>query len=462
MSDWVVVVDDEALSLTNARNLLNAENMRVSCLRSGGELLRFMEKNSPDLVLLDIMMPQMDGFETYHALRALEEREGRTPTPVIFLTGENDADVERRGLKAGASDFIRKPINREILLSRIKNTISNSRTIETLTEEATLDRLTGFLNKASGTERISALCAQEPGCLAIMDLDSFKLVNDLYGHDMGDRVLRTFSDLVRHQTRSGDLVCRIGGDEFLAWFSRVTEEEDVAVLTRRLNDQLVSECITLMGEEFDIPIGISVGAVMVQEHPASFQALFRLADSSLYHVKQNGKHGYEIYTTKLDAADSAVDESEDLGREIARMTQIVEERGAGNGALLLGQDSFSWNYRFIMRFMKRYNGSVTKILFSLTRADSSPEAEYSRKAADELTTATAAFVSVLQRTLRPSDIILQSKPHQFFLLLPELSEEDAAGVIERILKNWDEVSPHRNLLACYATQNISFRDNKRV
>ena len=127
--------------------------MRVSCLRSGGDLLTFMEKNTPDLILLDILMPGMDGFETYRELRKLEEQMGRPLTPVIFLTGENDKETERRGLRAGASDYIHKPFDTDILINRIVNTINNSRTIETLTEEATVDKLTGFLNKTSGTDR---------------------------------------------------------------------------------------------------------------------------------------------------------------------------------------------------------------------------------------------------------------------------------------------------------------------
>ena len=93
MDYWVVVVDDEALSLTNAQNLLDKETMRTSCLRSGRDLLKFLEKNTPDLILLDILMPDMDGFETYKALRCYEDETCRSHIPVIFLTGENDCDM---------------------------------------------------------------------------------------------------------------------------------------------------------------------------------------------------------------------------------------------------------------------------------------------------------------------------------------------------------------------------------
>ena len=173
MNSWIVVVDDDMTCLANAKTILTGEGMRVSRLRSGHDLLKFMEKNTPDLILLDIMMPEMDGFQTYQALRRFEEEAGRKRTPVIFLTGAEDSETERRGLKAGASDFIRKPFNKEVLIRRIDNAITNAKTIETLTEEATTDGLTGFLNKSSGTAQISKLCEERAGTLMLFDLDSF-------------------------------------------------------------------------------------------------------------------------------------------------------------------------------------------------------------------------------------------------------------------------------------------------
>ena len=175
MSYWIVVVDDEPLSLKNAKNLLVEQNMKVSCLRSGRDLMRFMDNNIPDLILLDILMPEMDGFETYRALRQLEGEKGMAHTPVIFLTGESNSETERRGLKEGASDYIRKPFDRDILVKRINNTIMNNKMIESLTEEATVDKLTGFLNKSGGTEKVARLVKTRPGVLAVIDLDSFKL-----------------------------------------------------------------------------------------------------------------------------------------------------------------------------------------------------------------------------------------------------------------------------------------------
>ena len=300
MNYWIAVVDDDEVYLTNARKLLNEENMRVSCLRGGNDLLKFIEKNTPDLILLDIMMPGMDGFETFNALREYEDNQGKPHIPIIFLTGENDSEIEKQGLKLGASDFIRKPFYKDILVKRIENTLSSVKTIEILTEEAMFDKLTGFLNKARGTDRVSKLCTRKSGALMIMDLDNFKLVNDLFGHDMGDKMLMAFADIVKRNTRETDTISRIGGDEFMAFYEDLVDESAVASMALRLNNELVSEAAALLGADNGIPLGISIGCVFVPEHGRDYESLFTMADGALYLCKKNGKHGYLIHRDEAE------------------------------------------------------------------------------------------------------------------------------------------------------------------
>ena len=426
MDRWIVVVDDEAMSLTNAKNMLGEENMRVSCLRSGSDLLKFMEKNQPDLVLLDILMPEMDGFETYNALRKLEDKMGRSHIPVIFLTGENNSAVEQQGLAIGASDFIRKPFNKEIIVRRIENTITNKKTIETLTEKAMIDNLTGFFNKSRGTERVSKLCTRKRGALMIMDIDSFKLVNDLYGHEMGDRVLRSFADIIRTNTRETDTVSRIGGDEFMAFLDDLTDESAVASFTLRLNSQLLEEAELLMGRDHGIPLGISIGVVIVPEYGRDYDELFTLADNALYFVKQNGKHGYSIYSNSPDKDEKTGDTPDE---KLERIIRIIEERNDKGGALLLGRDSFALVYRFVMRFYKRYGGTAALLYISLSMNDETDNIK--------LLEMSTGFGCMLEKMLRMSDIIMQNGTENFFILLTERTRSEVEGAIRRIMEEWD-------------------------
>ena len=446
MQEWIAVVDDEALSLTNARKLLASQGMKVSCMRSGQDMLRFMEKNEPDLILLDIMMPEMDGFEAFRLLREQEKKLGRLPTPVIFLTGEEDAEAEKRGLSEGASDFIRKPFDKEILVSRINNTVKNSRMIENLAEEASTDKLTGFLNKSSGTEKISDMCEKNTGALIVLDLDSFKLVNDLYGHDMGDRVLVAFADIVRRSIRGSDIASRIGGDEFMLFIDGMNEVSGIDDLIKRLNDLLTSEAEKLMGEDFGIPLGISAGVVFVPEFGTDYPILFQYADSSLYRVKQNGKHGYEIYSSHIEDTEET---GNDLGREMIRVTRLVEERGAGKGAMVLGQDAFSANYRLMIRFLKRYKSKACKILFAV-------DVKEDLQMADAIN----CFEEILQENLRRTDIIFRSRQNRFFLLLPEMGQEAVDMVVGRIMTKWEKTEFAALFELRYTSENIDFSEER--
>ncbi len=426
MGYWIVIVDDNAMDLKMAKKLLDQQDMRISCLRCGEDLLTFMETNKPDLVLLDILMPGMNGFETLESLREFEKKNNLGTTPVIFLSGEGDSETERKSLKIGASDFVRKPLDKEILLSRIINTIENHKTIESLTEKAMQDKLTGFYNKTSGTEKITEVCKKSTGALMLMDLDNFKLVNDIYGHETGDQVLISFADIIRNNTRSEDIISRIGGDEFLAFFSNLTSKEAVKALTDRLNEQLLKQCTIIMGSSFDIPIGISIGVAFVPEHSREFASLFRYVDSSMYMVKQNGKHGVNIHDEAVSVKEKSPDNA--LDDDMVRFNKILEEREISDGAMVMGKDTFIQVYRFAIRFLRRYNKEADKIIFSL---------DYNDPGLDKGEIATG-FINLLQKNLRKSDVIVQIKSDQFFVFLPVISQEEGSRIVARIEEAFKE------------------------
>ncbi len=123
MNDWILVVDDDTSNLKMASYILGGVQMRVSCLKAGGDVVQFLRENRPDLILLDVHMPGMDGFQTMQAIR----EKAAADIPVIFLTADDDSNTEKRGLELGAQDFIKKPFVPEVLLLRVRHTIDLSR-----------------------------------------------------------------------------------------------------------------------------------------------------------------------------------------------------------------------------------------------------------------------------------------------------------------------------------------------
>ncbi|MCR5702079.1 MAG: diguanylate cyclase [Lachnospiraceae bacterium] len=419
--NWIVVVDDDVIVLKNINNLLGGEDMNVSSVRSGRELLVFMKKNNPDLILLDVMMPEMDGFETFKKIREFEDSEGRGHVPVIFLTGDDDSEIEMKGLKIGASDFVRKPVNKDILVTRIRNIISSRKAIENLTEEAMTDSLTGFYNKAYVDSNMEELCSKSKGSLMVLDLDNFKPINDIYGHDVGDEFLKSFTRLVKEYCDNDDVFCRIGGDEFLVLTKQERNKESMSAFTSKMNARIIEECVKLTGKDFNVPIGVSIGAISVSNE-GDYDRLFKLADKALFRVKQNGKHGYRIYSEETQNDNSEVISAK---KALDRMTILCDERGKLEKAMVVGQDSFISIYQFMKRFALRHRTTFTRLVFSISTDEGIDK--------DDVM---VAFGEVLKKSLRKNDVVMKDNTDCYYLILPEPEDRDVTSVVGRIMDNW--------------------------
>ena len=428
---WIAIVDDDITNLNIAGQILSKNKMRVSAMKSGTALLRFMQENRPDLILLDIAMPVLDGFETLKRLREQEETLGLQKTPVIFLTADQDTATESRGFEMGVSDFIRKPFVPEILLRRIGNAVEQQAQINRFEADATVDKLTGFLNKAASEAKFAALCNEKRGALMMIDLDSFKPVNDLYGHETGDKVLAAFAECIRAGLPGG-VFGRIGGDEFLAFAQGMTRESDAANFTAALNSSLLRRAKELMGEDMEIPLGASVGIVMTPEYGTDYSALFNMADKALYHVKQNGKQGYAVFGDYPDAEEQITG--------IRSLSVLLDERHIPDCAMQLERENFLSVYRFVMRFLRRYHHTACKILFTVSAEGARADA-----AAEE-------FGEHLKNTLRKSDLMMRAGRNQYFVLLSDVQEENADTAAERAVSAWNLAHPEYP--AAYETEFV--------
>lgn len=212
----VCVVDDDPTTLAALATLLTPEFEVIAC-RSGRDALRLIRRDPPDLVLLDVQMPELDGLAVCRRLKADPLTEA---LPVIFLSAHGDEATEVDGLAAGAADFITKPPRGPVVRARVRNLVRMKRLAEDLRQQAQTDALTGLANRARfmrvlGEEVPRALRHGTPLSVLMIDVDHFKAYNDHYGHLSGDGALRQVAQAIRQSLRrAGDLAGRYGGEEF--------------------------------------------------------------------------------------------------------------------------------------------------------------------------------------------------------------------------------------------------------
>ncbi|MCR4845698.1 MAG: response regulator [Eubacterium sp.] len=422
MTYRVIIVDDDPINRKIASNILSKNDIAVTALSSGPELLAHIKENdTPDLILLDIMMEEMDGFETLAKLRELEEELDIKEIPVIFLTSDDDNESETRGFEMGVSDYIRKPFEPVILLKRINNVLKSQDVLNRFYEEATIDNLTGLLNKNATNTKLDMLCKRKPGYLMMIDLDAFKLVNDLYGHAAGDKILISFAILIRGFLGQDDIVGRMGGDEFVAFSTSLSGEDDIRKFTDNLNNTLISDAKRILGNDMDIPLGASIGVIHLNGQGEDYEESLKKADKALYQSKNAGKRCYFIYEEKAFRDDSYV-------TDLKTLSTIMAERNESSSALKLDMNSFIGVYRFVMRYIMRYHRNACKILITLS-SDNTADADEADKYYD-------LFGEHIGNILRKSDLLMQVRKNIYFIILTDIKEEAVEQVVGNIIRNW--------------------------
>ena len=408
------------VSLMMTENML-ADNYETFCASSGKEAIEIYRKEKPDMVLSDLRMPGMTGYDLQLAL----QQEYHRIIPFMFMTADHNEEVEAKGFDNGAMDFIRKPFRPDVLLRRVANILQTVEQIQGLKKDAEIDKLTGLLNKISSEKALTEACKTSTGALMMIDLDSFKLVNDIQGHAMGDKILITFADILRSVVRSSDLIGRLGGDEFVAFCSGVYDEASISQKSKLINEKITEAAKKLMGENMNIPLGASIGCVFVPMSGTNFSELFKLADKALYIVKKNGKHGYSIYSEGKQETDSV-----DVAN-ISQIEMILNERNIEDGALVVSFENFRTIYRFLKRTRVFYSKSTCLVIFTIKRLK--------EDSAFTLAQAQEQFQEAIQKNFRQSDVVSKNGNNQFLVLLTNTDvQKDINGAINRVVNKWSK------------------------
>jgi two-component system, cell cycle response regulator len=295
----ILIVDDQEANVRLLEQMLHQAGYRcVSSALDPREVCALHRANRYDLILLDLQMPVMDGFEV---MEGLKEIETGGYLPVLVITAQTHHRL--RALAAGAKDFISKPLDLMEVKTRIYNMLEvrllykqleqSNRALEAL---ALHDALTGLPNRRLLLDRLALAIAhtrRHKSTLAVMylDLDGFKQINDSLGHDAGDILLKMVAARLVAAVRQEDTVARLGGDEFLIALWELRLGDDVGKLASKII-QAVSQPYGIQGH--GVSMTASVGVSIYPTHGEEAEALMKSADLALYEAKRAGKNGYRI------------------------------------------------------------------------------------------------------------------------------------------------------------------------
>ena len=313
----ILVVDDDRGARFALRETLLGEGYEVVDAGNGQQAVQICRQQAPDLVILDGVMPVMDGFQSCEVIRSLPEC---ASIPILIVTGLNDDASVDKAFSVGATDYISKPINYAVLRRRIDHMLQVHSAEKRVHQLAYIDSLTGRPNRTKLNEHMDALFSDtsrkdKQFALLFLDLDNFKLVNDTLGHEAGDLLLKYVSERLTGCVRKGDLVARFGGDEFCIVLDGVRSYEMVRNIAEKIHDHLKRPFVFLGREML---LSMSIGIAVYPEHGQDAVSLLKAADMAMYDAKKSQK-GFGFYESHLESDNlERLELENDLRNAIAR------------------------------------------------------------------------------------------------------------------------------------------------
>ena len=456
----ILIVYDNKLNLTVAKNVLR-RIYEVTAVISGAQAIEAVDRQTYDLILLDINMPEMNGFEV---LEKFKSNPCSKDIPVIFLTADSDADTETKCFESGALDFIAKPFVPEVMRSRISRILEledlrkslaeklmlKTQEVEDIQSKSQKDALTGLWNR-NYTEKLAdeLLKNGESGSLMMIDMDNFKAINDNYGHIAGDRTLKMFAETLESYCGKDDILCRIGGDEFVVFVRSVHSKNELSNLA---GDILADLCRKLDECKFDTNSSVSIGIAQAPDDGTEFKDLYNAADKALYYVKQNGKNSFHFYSDKKEAESNRASNAVDLDY----LREIMDRTDAGHGAYLMDYDNFHHVYNFIRRFVERNKDDVSTLLFTAVSA-TGDEPEVS-----EVEAALEVLEKAIYNSLRRVDVSTRYSSKQLVVLLMNANAENSEIVAKRIIDVFNKIYTDGKIRLEYGIAQMNTEQEIRI
>lgn len=298
----ILIVDDNIRNLQILANILRDHNYKVAMVKDGMKALKFIKKKTPDLILLDVMMPKMDGFEVCRHLKTSSDTKN---IPIIFISALHETEDKIKAFESGGVDYITKPFHKEEVVARVRThmELQKSREFlkiayrklqkayEEMDRAARTDILTKLSNRRDIIEKLKYEKtkfgrSQKPFALILADIDDFKYFNDEYGHDCGDFILESISAVIQSSVRKQDSAARWGGEEFLLLLPETSLNGGFTVaekIRQRLTDQVFEYGKLQLSATMTFGISIFSASKTIDK-------CIKQADEAMYQGKKAGKN----------------------------------------------------------------------------------------------------------------------------------------------------------------------------
>lgn len=293
VSDFnILIVDDEKSNLDILNYILKLEHT-VYVAKSGNSAIKRANADKPDLILLDLILPDMTGFEV---LSELKQSSITCNIPVIIISGLDSVKDEEKGFLLGAVDYIKKPFQASIVKARVETHLKIIKQMRIIERLGFIDVLTDIQNRRSFDHQINsewgkAVREKTPISMLMIDIDKFKVYNDKYGHQQGDVLLKIIAKIfVSTVNRITDLVFRWGGEEFVILIPN-TNMEDALSIAEKIRSNVESACVPCINGEYLTNVTISIGAVSsIPSYDYQISDFISKADNALYDAKRSGRN----------------------------------------------------------------------------------------------------------------------------------------------------------------------------
>ncbi len=294
----ILLVNDVDFETDKILDSLKQDAHTVEAVTEGMQAIDLVKERDFDMIIVSLNLTSEDGLRLCSYFKSNEKTRS---TPLMMITEESDIDKVAQGLEMGAHDYVMRPLDRNEVIARVRSQIRRKRYQEQLRSNyeenlnlAVKDTLTGLFNRRYLMTHFTRLLQnardnEKDLCVLMFDLDKFKSVNDTYGHNVGDEVLKTFADRVSDKVRSFDLFARMGGEEFIAILPNITQELAIQIADR-LRYEVEKDLFPVSTEEGLLKVTTSIGAAIIKAGDASVEEALKRADDALYKAKETGRN----------------------------------------------------------------------------------------------------------------------------------------------------------------------------